>query len=110
MVWMYSTFWNSAAGTDRDSFMVVSRLMLFLRLLLYCVWIDSDSGWRCEVRGCIGIREDGDGEVDRYDLLSDTLLNAVRARCARLWYSCPVFVIVSHGRGWFCSFHATDMS
>ena len=64
--------------------MVVGRLMLFFQPLLGRVWILSNWEWLCEVCGCIEIMGDDVGEVDRVELLSDTLLNAVR-RSARLW-------------------------
>ena len=78
--------------------MVVGRLMFCLQLLLCYVWIVSDSRSRCEVCGYIGIIEDDDREVDRDELLSDTLLNAGRARNARLWHYYPVDTIIPHGR------------
>ena len=66
-----------------------SRSVFLLQLSLCYVWIVSDSGWKCEVWSRIGTIEDDDGEVDRDELLSETLPDAVRARTLKLWHFYP---------------------
>ena len=71
--------------------------MFFLQLSLAYVWI-IELGTEAEVCGCIGTLEDGDGEMHRDELLLQTLLNALRARSAGLWYIRPVGTIASRRR------------